>query len=367
MQLERPPRWRRLLKDAVASAIWRTRSLPLPVSIAPPDRHPLVIGYHRVVEDMAGAASTDMPTLLTSREMFERHIDWIGRHFEFVSLDEIGDHVDRGVPFPRPVAAITFDDGYRDVYEHALPVLQRKGIPAAMFVVTELVNRSCWQIHDRLYHLLDKAYNVWRDDPWAGLMRVLAEVEVPTGAIPGFRAASRNPYSAVSALLPALSQAHAGRLMALLDAQIGNGTAAVPRTVTWEMVEDMHDAGFTIGSHTKTHVWLANESEEKGLDEVAGSKQVLERRIGAPVTHFAYPGGQFTPPVVNLVERAGYRYAYTACDHVDERRPALTIQRLLLWEGSSIAADGSFSSVILDCQTHGLWPPARRCERVHAA
>ena len=213
MQLERPPRWRRLLKDAVASAIWRTRSLPLPVSIAPPDRHPLVIGYHRVVEDMAGAASTDMPTLLTSREMFERHIDWIGRHFEFVSLDEIGDHVDRGVPFPRPVAAITFDDGYRDVYEHALPVLQRKGIPAAMFVVTELVNRSCWQIHDRLYHLLDKAYNVWRDDPWAGLMRVLAEVEVPTGAIPGFRAASRNPYSAVSALLPALSQAHAGRLM----------------------------------------------------------------------------------------------------------------------------------------------------------
>src|SRR5207247_6991778 len=69
------------------------------------------------------------------------------------------------------------------------------------------------------------------------------------------------------------------------------------------------------------------ESEEKGFDEVAGSKQELERRIGAPVAHFAYPGGQFTSRVVDLVERAGYRYAYTACDHVDERRPALTIQR----------------------------------------
>ena len=59
--------------------------------------------------------------------------------------------------------------------------------------------------------------------------------------------------------------------------------------------------------------------------------------------------------------------AYTACEHQDAAHPELTIQRLLLWEGSSIGADGRFSSAILDCQTHRLWPPARRCERVHAA
>lgn len=366
MYFERPPRWRRLLKDAIAAAIWRTRALPISASVKAGTSMPLVIGYHRVVDDMAAAARTDMPTLLTSRPMFERHVDWIGRHFQFVSLDDIGDRIQRGEPFDRPVAAVTFDDGYSDVYEQAVPVLKRKGIPATMFVVSDLVGRSGWQIHDRLYHLLDKAYGSWKD-PWIGLIRVCAAADVRATDIPGMRAASRNPYSAVTTILPELSQGDADRLMAVLDAQVGNGTASVPRTCTWEMLADMQRDGFTIGSHTKTHVWLAQETDERGFDEVSGSKHEIERRLGAPVRHFAYPGGQFTPQVVELVARAGYEFAYTACDHQDAAHPELTIQRLLLWEGSSIGADGRFSSAILDCQTHRLWPPARRCERVHAA
>jgi peptidoglycan/xylan/chitin deacetylase (PgdA/CDA1 family) len=364
VELQRPPRWRRLLKDAVASAIWRTRTLPIarPGAAAPA----IVIGYHRVVEDIAAASRTDMPTMLTSRAMFERHIDWIGKHFEFVSLDDIGSHIERGAAFARPVAAVTFDDGYLDVFENALPILQRKGIPSAMFVVTELVGRMAWQIHDQLYHLLDKAYTRWAD-PWQGLSRLLAQADLGDAATPQLRAASRIPYNAVSELLPVLSQAQATRVVALLDAQIGNGTASIPRTVTWAQVNDMQRAGVTIGSHTKTHVWLATESDEKVTDELAGSKRDLERRLGATVDHFAYPGGQFTDRVVDLVARAGYRFAYTACDHHDSGHPALTIDRLLLWEGSSIGADGEFSSAILNCQTHGLWPPARRCQQAHVA
>jgi peptidoglycan/xylan/chitin deacetylase (PgdA/CDA1 family) len=366
VRLEHPPRWRRLLKDAIASAIWRTHAHPLSAVLTPRGPRPLVIGYHRVVEDLAAAARTDMPTMLTSRAMFERHIDWIGRSFDFVSLDEIGDRIARDLPFKRPVAAITFDDGYVDVYENALPVLKRKGIPAAVFVVTELVGNSDWQVHDKLYHLLAKAYARWAD-PWDGLTQLLADVDVSAMAIPGIRAAARNPYAVVTALLPSLSQHDVGRMMDVLTEQVGHGSADVPQTVSWAMVDDMRRDGFTIGSHTKTHVWLAQESEAKAFDEIAGSKAELERRLGDSVQHFAYPGGQFTPPIVEMVARAGYRFAYTACEHQDPTYPSLTIQRLLLWEGSSIGADGHFSSVILNCQTHGLWPPARRCERVHAA
>ena len=150
MRVEHPPRWRRLLKDAIASAIWRAHGNRLSAVLTSRGPRPLVIGYHRVVEDVAAAARTDMPTMLTSRAMFERHVDRIGRHFQFVSLDEIGDRIARDLPFNRPLAAITFDDGSLDVYENALPVLKQKGIPAEVFVVTELVGRSGWQVHDRL-------------------------------------------------------------------------------------------------------------------------------------------------------------------------------------------------------------------------
>src|SRR5206468_370603 len=78
-------------------------------------------------------------------------------------------------------------------------------------------------------------------------------------------------------------------------------------------------SGFTIGSHTRTHAWLANESPEKRFDEIAGSKQHLENRLGELVQHFAYQGGQFTPRVVEIVALAGYRVAYTRCDHQNAR------------------------------------------------
>ena len=65
------------------------------------------------------------------------------------------------------------------------------------------------------------------------------------------------------------------------------------------------------------------------------------------------------------LERTGYRFGYTACPHQDERHPTLTIERLLLWEGSSVDGDGRFSPAILNCEVHDLWPPARSCGRVH--
>ena len=365
MELERPPRWRRVLKDAIASTICHT---PLSASLAPAaaGNRALIICYHRVVRDFATEAETEMPTLLVGHAMFERHIDWIGERFQFVSLDEVGRHIESGEPFARPAAAVTFDDGYLDVYENAIPTLTRKGVPAAVFVVTDGLDRPCGHIHDRLFHLVAKAHKLW-SDPWVGLSRLLQDAEIEPAVIEAMRPASRNAYSVVSTLLPVISQTEVALIIDLLSAQVGRERAQMPRTVTWPMVEDMRRAGFTIGSHTKTHAWLANETPEKSFEEIAGSKAALEQRLGEPIEHFAYPGGGFTQPVVNMVADAGYRFAYTACEHQSARYPALTLERLLLWEGSSIDADGRFSSSILSCQAYGLWPPARRCQRVHAA
>src|SRR5580658_8589077 len=80
---------------------------------------PLVIGYHRVVEDFAASAENSIPSMLVSRQMLERHLDWLGRQFRFVSLDELGARLDRNDGSDDPIAAVTFDDGYRDFYDQA--------------------------------------------------------------------------------------------------------------------------------------------------------------------------------------------------------------------------------------------------------
>jgi peptidoglycan/xylan/chitin deacetylase (PgdA/CDA1 family) len=365
VQAKGTARWRWHVKQALASTISRAHDYGLASALARSRRRPLVLGYHRVVDDYAAVARTEMPSMLISAAMFERHLDAIGRHFRFVRLDEIGAHMESGRPFETPVAAVTFDDGYRDVYEFAFPILKRKGIPAAVFVVTDLVGRPFWQVHDRLYHLVAKAFACW-GDPRGQLCALMRELRLPAHQLMATPSRTRSPLETVSALLPGLALADVRRLMDGLETSVGNGFHDTPRTLNWTELREMRRGGITVGSHTRSHVSLPAETQDVVDAELTGSKQQLEEQLGEPIRHFAYPGGQFTTPVVDAVARAGYEFAYTACQHGDGNRHALTIERLLLWEGSSVDADGRFSEEILNCQAQDLWPPSRRCGRVHA-
>lgn len=357
-------RWRTQVKTALASTISRTHQLGLAEAVARGPERPLILGYHRIVEDFEGTSRQAMPSMLTSVEMFERHLDVVSQHFRFVTLDEIGERLATGHRLTERLAAVTFDDGYRDNYEHAFPILKRKGIPAAVFVVTDLVGKPFWQVHDRLFHLCTKAYAQW-NDPRREMYALLRGLDLPAHHLLRARVATSSPMMTVSALLPDLSMHNIRRVMTALEQYTGNGCHDVPLSLTWPMITEMHRAGVTIGSHTRRHVSLPAESMETVVAELEGSKRTIEEHIGDPVVHFAYPGGQFTPRDVQALERAGYRFGYTACPHQDAQHPTLTIERLLLWEGSSVDGDGQFSPAILRCQVHDLWPPARTCARVH--
>src|SRR5262245_56158141 len=116
-------------------------------------RLPFIVCYHRVVEDFNRSSRYTIPSMLISTRMLEQHLDWLAKRFSIVSLDELSLRCER-LNSSKPVAAITFDDGYSDVYHNAFPLLRRKAIPFAVFVVTDLVGTGRPQIFDRLYFLL---------------------------------------------------------------------------------------------------------------------------------------------------------------------------------------------------------------------
>jgi peptidoglycan/xylan/chitin deacetylase (PgdA/CDA1 family) len=334
----------------------------VPASLALSRVQPYIVGYHRVVDDFAAAAEATLPSLLISVRMLEQQLDWIGKHFDFVTLDEVGSHLEQGKPFDRPVAAITFDDGYRDVYEHACPILLRKGIPAAFFVVTDLVGRCSWHIFDRLYRVLRRAFPDWDD-------RGRSTPELSRIGVSGTAArvieSATHVESATSELLARIAQADLLKLIDALERSAGSLDDERPALLDWQTISGMRRAGFTIGSHTRTHVWLPLEKAERVADELAGSRAVLEQWLGAPVTHFAYPAGEFNGEVVTAVEQAGYRFAYTICSHRDGLRPLLTIPRELLWEHSATDGHGRFSPAQLHCHVHGLFSSMNGCVQGH--
>src|SRR5581483_3974723 len=112
---------------------------------------PVIVGYHRVVDDFGSVAQTSIPAMLTTCQMLERHLEWMQKRFHFVSLDELGGLLESRKTPRAPVAAVTFDDGYSDVYYNAFPILKDRKIPAAVFVVTDLIGSSLPQFHDRLH------------------------------------------------------------------------------------------------------------------------------------------------------------------------------------------------------------------------
>jgi peptidoglycan/xylan/chitin deacetylase (PgdA/CDA1 family) len=334
--------------DRLFGAALGTRSLPV------------VVTYHRVVERFS-ARVDHIPSMFVSRAMLERHLDWLGRHYHIVTLDELGQRLESGRT-RRPLAAVTFDDGYRDVYENAFPLLQRKGIPAAVFVVTDLVGTSRIQLHDRLYLLLAAAcFN--GDAACSRLPGMLADLGVPLRRVPRVVG---ELVQVLGLLLAALPQAQVEQLIECLEAELVR-PAPEPnafRPLSWEMLIRMQRNDVTIGSHTRSHALLTNERPERLRSEIAGSRALLESRLGTPVRHFAYPDGRFNAAVVAAVHDA-YRYAYTICPHRSRRHPLLTIPRRVLWERSSIDAAGEFSPAVMSCQLSGLFDVISRCRRRH--
>jgi peptidoglycan/xylan/chitin deacetylase (PgdA/CDA1 family) len=322
----------RLLKSQICRAISATGLDEWMGRVTGSLHRPWMVGYHAVVGDQAAMAGV-MPGLAITAGTLEKHLDWIGQHFDFATLDRLASLEATGEPPPRPLAAVTFDDGYRGVFDHAWPILRRKGIPAAIFVVTDRIGSDAPLAHDQLYRYLRRQYSA-----------VVA-------------------HRLTRAVLHSVPPAEVPELMDRLELPVRPGAPELP--VTRPMLTELLAGGWIIGSHTRSHARLTSTAPENLGREIEGSRLALERGLGAPVRHFAYPDGAFDPAAVSAVVAGGFQFGYTTCAHRDPLRPELTLPRTMLWERSSTDSEDRFSPAILACQSSGLFERFSGCRADH--
>ena len=361
---------RSLAKTSGASALAWSRLSNLFGTWRGAKRMPLVVGYHRVVKDFDRSKSLSIAPMLTSAHTFEKHLDWIGLRYRFVSLDELTVRLGNNKSIGKPVAAVTFDDGYRDVYENAFPILKRKGIPSAVFVVTKLVGTDRLLVHDELHLLLSALLDlpcVFNEARWRDLVAFLDLPEHQLKLLTRRLVDANGPFSATRAILESAPQAAIEQFVDVLRGRFRFQESDLQsfRILDWEMLTEMIASGMTVGSHTSSHAILAHENPQVIRDEVDSSRRVLEQRLGVPIRHFAYPDGQFNADVIRAVADAGYRTAYTICAHRDQSHPLLTISRKMMWENACMNGFGRFSPAILNCQVNGIFDPADACREQH--
>ena len=230
--------------------------------------------------------------------VFRAQMRWLRKHCDVIHPDELAARVKTP---SRPSVFVTFDDGYRDYYEHAYPVLQEYGIAAINFLPTRFIDSGepFW------WDLLDTAV----------LTTSLAEARVPDGSLMRLDSLdARRRYSrrwkAVLKELPAPDESP--RLdEALAALQTRRDAVPVDRQVmTWEQVRAA--APLTIaGGHTHNHKLMPFLDEGQLDEEATGCRDRIEAETGHRPKYFAYPSGAWSEAAGSAVSRAGYALAFT--------------------------------------------------------
>ena len=357
---------RALFKTGVAASLAWTGGANVFGRMTGKRQHPLVLGYHRVVDDYAHSSRHAICSSLVSTRTLIRQLEWIGRRYEICSLGELHAGYESGLRKGKPPAAITFDDGYADVYHNAMPILIRKGLPFAVFVTTDMIGNRELFAHDELYLRLAVLMAKY-EGAAVRLGEMLQRVGSWNAISDEFLSGVSQPYRLTRAMLGSFRQEEIRTVIEILRAhtQLPDGAADESRAMDWAMLKRMQKAGVLVGCHSKSHAILTNEDEATMHAEAREGRAVLESRLGVPVRHFAYPDGAFNDATVEAVARAGYSHAYTVCFHRSRAAPELTIPRRMLWERSNVNVLGNFSGAIMTCQVNGVFDTHASCSAGH--
>ncbi|GAV19341.1 biofilm PGA synthesis lipoprotein PgaB [Mariprofundus micogutta] len=163
--------------------------------------HAVVLLYHHVGEDTPAITSV-------TPDRFAEHLNYLHKHgFHILPLDELTRKLANRQPLPEKSIAITFDDGYRSVLEHAVPLLKKRNWPFAVFVNPQAIDHRFgaymnWdelrQVkraggaivnhtmrHDHLVrHLFGESDSAWRERVKADISKAQQRIETETGAAP---------------------------------------------------------------------------------------------------------------------------------------------------------------------------------------
>lgn len=224
--------------------------------------------------------------------------------YDLVPLGDVPDRLGR--QGGRPFAAITFDDGYRDNVEHALPVLKRHGAPWTLFVTSDFADgrgRLWWLELEEAIRALD---SVTIAEP--GL-----SVSLPTRSVEEKSAA----YETIYWNLRGGAEDRLRAVIAGLAERAGVDTQKLCTSLclSWDELRQVAgESDLTIGAHTLSHPMLAKHTDDTSRREIVESRARIAAELGREIAHFAYPVGDPTsagPREFEFARQAGFVTAVT--------------------------------------------------------
>jgi len=294
----------------------------------------IILMYHRIAK-----VSSDPWDLSVSPENFEAQL-MVLKHYNVISLDALTDILTKRKQMSPNTVVVTFDDGYRDNFTAAQPLLQQYHIPATFFIPSNTIGnnkefwwdaleRICLQSHDLpeklvLHHPHPNTWNIGRHSSNAVLN--------PTDLY--FRLCD------IVMKMPSVEQQTFIKMLEIW----ANNTDERPEYFTMdkkELLALQADSLFTIGSHTMTHPFLPNFQYDYQKNEIQGGIQFLRELTGNRINYLAYPHGGRDTDTMKIMNESDIELAFTTdrqAFHADTNKLALPRFQVGNWDGQRFAS-----------------------------
>jgi peptidoglycan/xylan/chitin deacetylase (PgdA/CDA1 family) len=306
--------------------------------------------------------------------MFDRQMAFMKRHYNVVPLEDLAQWLSTGKKMPAYTAAITFDDGFRNNFTIALPILRKYRLPATVFLTTSFIGGEelgLWteQVDRLLQEAPIETVRIamnGREQEYP--LRTRADREVASDRVRAYLK-TLPPERRQSVMTNLLEQEVATTGGTKLNtesvskySEFNRQTAAEVEEryafLTWEQVQVMGRHQITFGSHTHTHAIMATLDEERANFELAESRRLIEERVGTPCSLFSYPNGtaaDFGPREQRLLRRHGYSAAVSQINGFNDASTDLTALRRI-----NVGRNENLSFFI--AKISGLWSLLKRLQ-----
>lgn len=277
-----------------------------------------ILIYHRVLTEPDPLTGNQ-----SDKKFFDIQIRMLSRYFNVLPLSEAIERL-KEKNLPSKAACITFDDGYADNAENALPILQKYGVPATFFIAAGFIDGGMmWN---------DKIIELIRHAPGDNLN--LGAINLGKHEIDSLGQRRQTMHTLINKLkYQSLDDRHT-----LIEQLCQLIPIPLPDTImmTADQLRQLHRAGMEIGGHTLNHPVLARTEYETAYAEIANGKSKLEDIIQAPVRFFAYPNGKpeqdYLPEHVAMIRKIGFEAAFaTAQGAADYGSDIYQLPRFTPW------------------------------------
>lgn len=292
-----------MLKDFARKCLYASGALGLYHRVRNADSLTVVMFHRTLRPDDPRWASCD-PDYTLGEDLFVASLAFFKRHYRVVSLDEVLRARRDGTALPPRALLITFDDGWLDNADYAMPALQRAGLPAVMFVVADAVGAGQPFYQERIIA-------AWRH----GRLTVAALAATMDAQVTG--TAEQNGIDDLRRLIAMLETLPSTQRRAILDRHADALDDGLQHMIDVADLARLRAGGIELGLHGKSHVPMRRAED---LDaELGGAREAMAAMLGAPeglastaCATMSFPHGSFDDAIAARAREAGYELLFTS-------------------------------------------------------